>query len=241
MTHKDLKPRGIKPPLHLLPIGPLQAIATCYPNGTLEELPFRALCAAVSALHDGATKYQPWNWLERTPDDREVYASAALRHVVAYNDDNEDDYASDSQVHHLAHAFATVVILMEKLGTSYSRPEVNAPLPGGSILFNLLMFTPSDNGRCEPSLRRQPPGDRRVSDSLRTRRRRHRATTSRPRSRQPRLRPCQPRKSASPANRRLSSCPWPKLWMRSWTGTTNRSRRSPNRRGSPTADQLASR
>lgn len=147
MTHIDLKPRGIKPPLDLLPVGPLMAIAACYAESThlgspsLDALPYQPLCAAVSALHDGATKYERWNWLERTPDDREVYCAAAMRHVVAYNDDNEDDYADDSKVHHLCHAFATVVILMEKLEIEWTLPteSFEAELDS-SALFQLMAF-----------------------------------------------------------------------------------------------------
>ncbi len=148
MIHIDLKPRGIKPPLDLLPVGPLMAIAACYAESThlgspsLEALPYEPLCAVVSALHDGATKYQRWNWLERTPDDREVYTSAAMRHTVAYNDSSQDDYASDSKVHHLSHAFATVVILMEKLQVEWMLPSESFEAElDGSVLYQLMAFS----------------------------------------------------------------------------------------------------
>lgn len=99
---KDLKPRSGKPPMWLLPYKPLRAI--------------------VSALHDGATKYEPNGYREYTEDWKEVYSSALLRHVMQYMDPDCSDYDDDeggSGLHHLAHAGANVVILLYHAGVDY--------------------------------------------------------------------------------------------------------------------------
>lgn len=96
---KDLKPRGTKAPLWLLPLTPLKAIS--------------------AAMEDGATKYAPWNWVGQTDDWRETYASALLRHALAYSDPTQDDYAPDSKIHHLAHAAACILILLHHEGVDY--------------------------------------------------------------------------------------------------------------------------
>jgi hypothetical protein len=96
---RDLKPRGMKAPLNLIPARPLRVIA--------------------AAMEDGATKYQPWNWVEQTDDFREVYGAALRRHVERFTDPTESDYAGDSDIHNLAHAGACILILLHKLGIDY--------------------------------------------------------------------------------------------------------------------------
>lgn len=110
---RDLKPRGIKAPLHLLPAGPLRAIASAFLNG--------------------AMIYEPWNWTKETDDYREVFAAAALRHLQSYADPTESDYAGDSGVHHLAGAAASIMILLYHDGIDYHVPnsvaEIDQPIP----------------------------------------------------------------------------------------------------------------
>ncbi len=98
---KDLKPRGLKAPMWLLPYKPLRAI--------------------VGALHDGATKYAPNNWREAKGDHLAVYGSALRRHVSEYLDPDYPDVAEDSGIHHLAHAGACVIILLYHEGVDYVR------------------------------------------------------------------------------------------------------------------------
>lgn len=62
------------------------------------------------ALTDGAEKYGVANWREISVQAR-TYCSAADRHVRAWLDGEEA--ASDSHVHHLAHAAASLLILLD--------------------------------------------------------------------------------------------------------------------------------
>lgn len=105
MSVQDLKPRGKKVPMRLLPYRPLRAI--------------------VAAFHDGAVKYAPENWRAQNEENdwRETYTDALLRHVHAFADRDYPDVAEDSGVHHLAHAGACVIILLYHLGIDYVRPN----------------------------------------------------------------------------------------------------------------------
>jgi hypothetical protein len=95
----NVKPRNVKPPMRLLPYRPLRAI--------------------VGALHDGAAKYKENNWREPSDDTREVYTSAAMRHLMAFAEPDCDDVADDSGIHHLANAGACIVILLYHEGIDY--------------------------------------------------------------------------------------------------------------------------
>ncbi len=79
-----------KPSLDLVPAGPLYEIA--------------------GAFKDGASKYAAFNWRER-PVKASVYYSAALRHIHQWH--QGQTYADDSGVHHLAHAGACLLILLD--------------------------------------------------------------------------------------------------------------------------------
>ncbi|UCC74940.1 MAG: hypothetical protein JSV86_10440 [Gemmatimonadota bacterium] len=107
---RNLKPRGVKAPLNLIPARPLRVIA--------------------AAMEDGANRYAPWNWIERRDDDRDVYGAALRRHVEKFTDPTEPDYADDSKIHHLAHAGACILILLHKLGIDYPARDPNKLLPG---------------------------------------------------------------------------------------------------------------
>jgi hypothetical protein len=97
----DLKPKGVKAPLHLLPAAPLRAIS--------------------AALEHGNLKYAPWNWQSVENMDAEVHEllSALLRHTLACGDPSEDDHDEDSGLHHMAHAGACVLLILSKLGIDY--------------------------------------------------------------------------------------------------------------------------
>lgn len=104
----DIKPRGIKAPLSLLPAKPLRAIA--------------------AAMLDGATKYERNNWRVKNPEEtdedrRHVYTSAALRHLYAFIDPDFEDSAEDSGVYHLAHAGACILILLYHEGSDFVVPK----------------------------------------------------------------------------------------------------------------------
>ena len=106
---KDLKPGRVKAPLDLLPAAPLRAIS--------------------AAMEEGAIKYDPWNWQDRSGGVREYYA-ALLRHVLSANDPSLPDYTDDSKLHHLAHAGACVLILLWKMDIDYQKPVVNGDIEG---------------------------------------------------------------------------------------------------------------
>ena len=81
-----------KVPLHLIPPSASHFLAT--------------------AMEDGAGKYGPYNWRD-IPVSVSPYYAAAKRHWDAFWDG--EDYASDSGVHHLAHAMACCAIVLDAM------------------------------------------------------------------------------------------------------------------------------
>jgi len=79
-----------KPPLHLIP-GPARVLVSL-------------------AMKDGALKYGPFNWRE-TPVEASNYTAACERHIAAWFDGEE--CASDSGISHIAHAIASLMILLD--------------------------------------------------------------------------------------------------------------------------------
>ena len=94
MNYPDNNPKTVmgvqKVPLHLVP-----------PSATH----YLAL-----AFKDGAAKYGPYNWRDKTVSSS-VYVSAAKRHLDAWWDGEE--VSSDAKVHHLAHALACLAIILD--------------------------------------------------------------------------------------------------------------------------------
>lgn len=75
---------------------------------------------------DGKKGYGPFNWREN-PIEASVYVDAAARHIMAWQDG--EDLAADSLVHHLAHAKATLGIIIDALesGTLIDdRPKIKS-------------------------------------------------------------------------------------------------------------------
>lgn len=64
------------------------------------------------AMADGAKKYGPYNW-RTLPVSVSPYKAAAQRHWDAFWDG--EDNATDSGVHHLAHAMACAAILLDAM------------------------------------------------------------------------------------------------------------------------------
>lgn len=62
------------------------------------------------ALMDGAAKYDPYNWRDKKVQAR-VYLAAAMRHLNQWA--MGEELADDSGVHHLGHAAACMVILLD--------------------------------------------------------------------------------------------------------------------------------
>lgn len=97
----DLKPLGEKAPLNLLPATPLRAIS--------------------SVMQHGSVKYAPWNYVDNSQAQARTdeQLAALLRHVCKASDPTQSDYDDESGLHHLAHAGACVLILLQKLGIDY--------------------------------------------------------------------------------------------------------------------------
>lgn len=73
-------------------------------------LPLRALEEQVKVLTFGAEKYSPDGW-RHVPNADERYADASLRHIMAYL--SGEDYDSESNLHHLAHAQCCLSFMLE--------------------------------------------------------------------------------------------------------------------------------
>lgn len=74
-------------------------------------IPGSALLHIADAFADGAEKYGPANWRD-DPVSGSVYVNAAYRHIISWYDGREEN-ASDSGVHHLAHAAACLAIIID--------------------------------------------------------------------------------------------------------------------------------
>lgn len=108
MKVEDLKPRGVKAPMWLLP--------------------FQGLRAVSAAFAEGAAKYGPYNWREqgKLEDWKRTYVSAGLRHLHALADPGEDDYDTGpggSGLYHGALAGACCLILCTLAGADYMVPN----------------------------------------------------------------------------------------------------------------------
>jgi hypothetical protein len=78
----------------------------------LALVPNSAIAACARALMDGAKKYGAWNWRkEDSGVDASVYVAACRRHLAAWFDGEE--CATDSGVHHLGAAMASLAILLD--------------------------------------------------------------------------------------------------------------------------------
>lgn len=92
----------------------------------LSLVPPASLIHEALAMENGAKKYGPYNW-RHTKVRSTVYLAAATRHIVAFLDGENE--ATDSGVHHLAHAKACCGILLDAIETGNvidDRPPVGA-------------------------------------------------------------------------------------------------------------------
>ena len=74
-------------------------------------LPPNALKAIVEILTFGAEKYEPNNW-KRVPDAQRRYFDAAMRHLWAWKDGEQND--PESGKNHLAHAGACILFMLSR-------------------------------------------------------------------------------------------------------------------------------
>lgn len=93
----------------------------------LHLVPPSATHFLASAFADGARKYGPYNWRDRTVSSS-VYIAAAKRHMDAWWDGEEE--SADAKVHHLAHALACLAIILD----AYTVAKLNddRPTPGAA-------------------------------------------------------------------------------------------------------------
>lgn len=93
----------------------------------LELVPPSAVHALAEAFSDGAKKYGPYNWREKTISSS-IYYGAALRHLQAWWDG--EDCAEDSGLPHLYHALACIAMVID--GKSVGKLNDNRPPKGAA-------------------------------------------------------------------------------------------------------------
>ena len=74
-------------------------------------LPWDAAGQVVEVLTFGARKYAPDNW-KRVPEPQDRYFAAAMRHIVAWRNGQQDD--PETGLPHLAHATCCLMFLLSK-------------------------------------------------------------------------------------------------------------------------------
>lgn len=93
----------------------------------LDLVPPSAVHAMARGFADGARKYSPYNWREKTISSS-VYYGAAMRHLMAWWDGEE--LAEDSGLSHLDHALCCIAMIVD--GQSIGKLNDNRPLKGAS-------------------------------------------------------------------------------------------------------------
>lgn len=91
----------------------------------LALVPPALVIGAAEALATGRDKYGAYNWRDY-PVQAVTYVEAAMRHLLAYMDG--EDYAADTQVHHVKHAVAGLGVLLDCI--AMGTVDDNRPLPG---------------------------------------------------------------------------------------------------------------
>ena len=76
----------------------------------LSLMPPAVLVLEAMAMMQGARKYGPYNW-RKTRVQARTYIAASMRHIAAWLDGEE--VAEDSGIHHLAHARASLGVVMD--------------------------------------------------------------------------------------------------------------------------------
>lgn len=94
-------------------------------------VPSAGLVEVTLAFADGARKYGAYNWRE-VGVRAMTYADAILRHTRAWVDG--EDCAVDSGVHHLGHAAAGALIVLDAIAVGNLHDDRPPPAPTGGIL-----------------------------------------------------------------------------------------------------------
>jgi hypothetical protein len=93
----------------------------------LELVPPSAVAALAEAFSDGAKKYGPYNWREKSISSN-IYYGASLRHLQSWWDG--EDLAEDSGIDHLHHALACISMLID--AKSIGKLNDNRPPKGAA-------------------------------------------------------------------------------------------------------------
>lgn len=98
------------------------------------------------AFADGARKYGPYNWRDKTVS-TSVYVDAMKRHIDAYWDG--EDISEDAKVHHLGHAAACIAILLDAM--SVGKLNDNRPTKGAAARLQTEYANKDKNDRSVPT------------------------------------------------------------------------------------------
>jgi hypothetical protein len=101
----------------------------------LHLVPPTAIAHMAMGFADGGGKYQPYNW-RAEPISASVYYGAARRHLDAWWEG--EDYAEDSNVHHLAHAMCCMAMILDTMGRPGGLNDNRPPPSDYSALLDLL-------------------------------------------------------------------------------------------------------
>jgi hypothetical protein len=99
---------SIMPTSKALGTNPKDLLGTAKPDAT--KIPAVAIAWEALAMMDGAGKYDPYNWRANKVI-ASIYIAAIKRHLDLWFEGEE--YAEDSQCHHLGHARASLGILLD--------------------------------------------------------------------------------------------------------------------------------
>lgn len=103
-------------------------------------IPATAKAHVASAFRDGAIKYGPANW-RTSKVSASVYLNAAHRHIDLWQDGEE--IAEDSGVHHLAHAAACLMIILDAQANGALNDDRPPAAVTGEVLKALTLKEPS--------------------------------------------------------------------------------------------------
>lgn len=126
-----------------------------------------ALHYAALAFADGAQKYGPYNWRDKTVSSS-VYVAAAKRHLDAWWDG--ENQSQDAKVHHLGHVLACVAILLD--AESVGKLNDDRPTKGAAAELQAEYAAKNTEGKKESDkqLSRTSKEEHRASDAVESRR-----------------------------------------------------------------------
>lgn len=104
------------------------------PRVPLSLIPGTASAQIAVALLSGDLKYGSANWRE-VPIGVSRYLDAMLRHIAKYRDGEDVD--SESGLHHLAHAGATICILLDAIACDSAVDDRPHPAPAAKVMKDL--------------------------------------------------------------------------------------------------------